>query len=569
MDNDSIIKFTLDALMECVPEGITIAEAPEVRILRVSTYGKELLGKSSEKLEGILVGQHVNSWDIYENDGKTQAKNERLPLTRAVQKGEIVKDEEWVLCKADGSRIPVLCNAAPIRDRSGRIIGGIVAWRDITERVRMEEALRQSERMMKADLAAMTKLHELSSKYLKEETLEEILDQIVDTAMEISGADFGNIQILDPESSDLKIVAQRGFPNWWIEFWNSVSKGRGSCGTALERGERVIVEDIEQSPIFAGTPALEKQLEAGVRAVQSTPLISRTGKPLGMFSTHYRIPHRPDDRELRFLDLLGRQAAGIIDRIQTDKELGMAQSQLAEQLTKMQRINEELSQFSYAVTHDLKAPLRAIANYADFLYEDLADTLTGDQKDYLKGLKSAAAQGDALINDLLNFLRLGQVAPVAEAVDVPDLVDEIRSLFKLSHDVKTDVQPQWPEILSDCTLLKQILQNLIDNGIKFNRRNPKHIEIGWQGAPNDRIEIFVRDNGIGIAPEHSEKIFHIFRRLHTNREYEGTGIGLAIVQKAAQNIGGSVRVESTPGQGSTFFVNLPNSILKRRQDQGR
>jgi light-regulated signal transduction histidine kinase (bacteriophytochrome) len=242
---------------------------------------------------------------------------------------------------------------------------------------------------------------------------------------------------------------------------------------------------------------------------------------------------------------------------------------LAEQLTKMQRINEELSQFSYAVTHDLKAPLRAIANYADFLYEDLADTLTGDQKDYLKGLKSAAAQGDALINDLLNFLRLGQVAPVAEAVDVPDLVDEIRSLFKLSHDVKTDVQPQWPEILSDCTLLKQILQNLIDNGIKFNRRNPKHIEIGWQGAPNDRIEIFVRDNGIGIAPEHSEKIFHIFRRLHTNREYEGTGIGLAIVQKATQNIGGSVRVESTPGQGSTFFVNLPNSILKRRQDQGR
>jgi len=165
-----------------------------------------------------------------------------------------------------------------------------------------------------ADLDAMERLHKLSTLYMTKGELEPILLEIVDAAISISDADFGNIQILDRTSSDLKIVAQRGFPDWWIQYWNQVSKGKGACGTALEKGERVIVEDVEKSPIFIGKPALETQLKAGVRAVQSTPLISRSGKPVGMFSTHFKEPHRPDDNELHLLDLLARQAADILDK---------------------------------------------------------------------------------------------------------------------------------------------------------------------------------------------------------------------------------------------------------------
>ena len=102
----------------------------------------------------------------------------------------------------------------------------------------------------------------------------------------------------NPELSELRIAAQRGFPDWWLNYWNSVSKGKGTCGTALVRGERVIVEDIEQSAIFIGTPGLDIQRHSRCRAVQSTPLKSREGKPLGMFSTHFKAPHRPDDRQL-------------------------------------------------------------------------------------------------------------------------------------------------------------------------------------------------------------------------------------------------------------------------------
>jgi len=195
-------------------------------------------------------------------------------------------------------------------------------------RDRLIGELRQAHERMKADLEAMTRLQRLGSLFVREGNLEPVLAEIVAAAIAVSGADFGNIQLLDAESKDLKIVAHRGFPDWWLEFWNSVSKGQGVCGTALERGERVIVEDVERSPIFAGTPALEIQRRVGVRAVQSTPLVSRSGKPLGMFSTHWRRPGRPDDRSLRLLDLLGRQAADITERAQVEGALRQSEQKL-------------------------------------------------------------------------------------------------------------------------------------------------------------------------------------------------------------------------------------------------
>jgi PAS domain S-box-containing protein len=247
----------------------------------------------------------------------------------------------------------------------------------------------------------------------------------------------------------------------------------------------------------------------------------------------------------------------ITERKNAEEAVRLAQLQLTMQLAETERVNEELSQYAYAVSHDLKGPLRAIRNYAEFLYEDLADTLTGDQKKYLEGLKTAVDQGDNLVNDLLNLSRIDRVPLEMEAADVPFTVAEVRSLLALPVEVEITVEMKWPDFTIDRTLLKQILQNLISNGVKFNERNPKRIEIGWQAAPGDTIDIFVRDNGIGIEPQYREQIFRIFQRLHTDRAYEGTGIGLAIVQKAANKLGGTVRLESEPGKGSTFIIRLP------------
>jgi PAS domain S-box-containing protein len=256
----------------------------------------------------------------------------------------------------------------------------------------------------------------------------------------------------------------------------------------------------------------------------------------------------------------------ITRRKKAEETIRLAQLQLSIQLAETKRINEELSQYAYAVSHDLKGPLRAIRNYAGFLYEDLVDTLTGEQKKYLEGLKKAVNQGDNLIRDLLNLSRIDRVPLEMEVAEVPNLIGEVRSILNLPAEVKMTVDSKWPEFKFDRTLLKQILQNLISNSVKFNERNPKCIEIGWQAAPEDRIDIFVRDNGIGVEPQYQEQIFRIFQRLHTDRDYEGTGIGLAIVQKAVNKLGGSVRLESEPGKGSTFYIRLPREVTDMEKD---
>ena len=153
---------------------------------------------------------------------------------------------------------------------------------------------------------------------VRERKVDRLLEEILDTAIAVSNADFGTIQLPSPVTGELTIVAHRGFPQWWLDYWESVSEGKGSCGTALSRGQRILVEDVEHSDVYREKSMLEVQLRAGVRAVQSTPLISRSGKLLGMFSTHYKMPKRFDERALRLLDLLAWQAAELLERTQTE-----------------------------------------------------------------------------------------------------------------------------------------------------------------------------------------------------------------------------------------------------------
>jgi PAS domain S-box-containing protein len=206
------------------------------------------------------------------------------------------------------------------------VVGGAIyvatTERDVTEQHRQERSLR-------FELSAREKLNRISSRYLTGGSEEAVLGEILDAAIEISEASFGNIQILDAESGDLAVVSHRGFPTWWVDYWNRVTRGRGACGTALERHGRVIVEDVARDPIFIGTDALDVQLAAGVRAVQSTPLIGRAGTPIGMMSTHYTSPQRPPSRALPMLDLLASQAAEVIERAQSDAALQRSEATAA------------------------------------------------------------------------------------------------------------------------------------------------------------------------------------------------------------------------------------------------
>lgn len=189
------------------------------------------------------------------------------------------------------------------------------------ERQLLLDELRRAHDRLQADLEARNRLLKVGTLFLQNGNIDSVLGEILDAAIAISAADFGNMQLLDPSSGELQIVVHRGFPTWWLDFWASVQKGHGACGTALEHRARVVVEDIERDPIFAGTPALEIQRRAGVRAVQSTPLFSRSGEPIGILSIHYRTPRGPDPRVLALLDLLARQASDILERARAEQAL--------------------------------------------------------------------------------------------------------------------------------------------------------------------------------------------------------------------------------------------------------
>jgi PAS domain S-box-containing protein len=225
----------------------------------------------------------------------------------------------------------------------------------------------------------------------------------------------------------------------------------------------------------------------------------------------------------------------------------------------LRQANQELSEFTYALTHSLRAPMRAVASYTNFLYEDLANVLEGESKQYLEGLKKAITLSNRQFDELQLLYSIKNDPAENEDLVIGELLAEIQSALQLTSNHQLILARQWPVLRCERQSLRQILMNLINNGFKFNQADIKYVEVGWQPAGEHRIDIFVRDNGIGIDPQYHGHIFEIFRRLHTEREYEGTGIGLAIVRRAATQMGGSVRVESTPGRGSTFFVNLPHS----------
>jgi two-component system CheB/CheR fusion protein len=253
-----------------------------------------------------------------------------------VRRGENIEQMETERLHKDGQRLPVELTISPLRDGNGKVVSASVISRDISERKRAEEALRQSQKQLAAELASMARIQEVSTRLVQAGDSTPLLLEIVDAAIAVTGADMGNIQLLDPDANTLKIVASRGFEPQYLEFFNSVHEGEAACGAALQKRERVVINDVTTSPIFVGTPALDVQLAAGVRAVQTTPLFSRSGQLVGMLSTHYRAPHRPADRDLRVLDQLARQAADWIERTQNEEELqlqGQVAANLAEGVT--------------------------------------------------------------------------------------------------------------------------------------------------------------------------------------------------------------------------------------------
>lgn len=225
------------------------------------------------------------------------------------------------------------------------------------------------------------------------------------------------------------------------------------------------------------------------------------------------------------------------------------------------RANRELESFAHIVSHDLRTPLRGIRNYVDFLTEDLGPLVQGESREDLVRLGRAAEELENMIRDLLDYTRIGRVRHPPEDFDPGVLMREIAELAQAGRPgAEVRVGPMPPRLRAPRGMIRQIFQNLVENGLHYNRSDSPLVEACGEVLEEEtpaRLRFVVKDNGIGIAPEHHERIFQMFQRLHTHADYSGTGIGLAAVRKAVEHMGGSITLRSAVGEGSEFVVELP------------
>jgi len=360
-------------------------------------------------------------------------------------------------------------------------------------------------------------------------------------------------------------LTRRRLEAWCCWCGDHHGRGQHLGGTlSLKTGEPVTSPDIATETRFKYPPFL---VENGVRAVANVIIIGGKGRPpYGILQVDSRTPREFTETDTAFLSGYANLLAATVDRLRVIGELrdGEArrrvalEAQVAERTAALAGSNAQLDAFAYTVSHDLRAPLRAMEGFARILLDDYAGPLGDKGGRYAERIVAAAERMEGLIDALLAYSRLQRREAKVRAVDPTPMAlraaDEART--RDGEAVMIEVAVPLLPVLAEPVVLGQVLTNLIGNAAKFRREGvPVHVSVRAEQRAG-RVRIWVEDDGIGISPEHQGRIFNVFERLHGQEAYPGTGIGLAIVRKGVELMGGSCGVESQPGRGSRFWIEL-------------
>ncbi|HQO86248.1 MAG TPA: ATP-binding protein [Bacteroidia bacterium] len=237
-----------------------------------------------------------------------------------------------------------------------------------------------------------------------------------------------------------------------------------------------------------------------------------------------------------------------------------AEIQLNEYLSDLEKTNKELDKFAYIVSHDLKAPLRAIGNLTDWITQDSADSLSDESKENFQIIKGRVKRMEQLINAILEYSKVSKHKGTQELFSFNEIIHNAVDLAGTDSNCKIEISGTMPEYYGDKVKYQQVFMNLISNGIKHNNKEQKKIEICCR-EEGKFWEFMIKDNGPGIDKRFHEKVFVIFQTLKARDEFESTGIGLSIVKKIVEEAGGSIRIESTPGEGAAFYFTVPKNQI--------
>jgi PAS domain S-box-containing protein len=456
--------------------------------------------------------------------------------------------------RKDGSRFVMEIESRETGPNSPRV----AATRDVTERKRAEEALQTRERY----LACLSRISLWLLEHLNP-------DDVLGKAVELLGstASVSRCFLVKNETVGDTVVG-RARHQWCAD--TSVD-GQDPCehgevayaSQSLERWAGGLASGkLIASPVSQLPEAERIFLEAeGVQSILIAPLIV-TGEWYGFISFEDRITARIWQQELDLVRIAASEISGAIENAALLHEVQNHASQMADQVTErtaeLEAANRELKTFTYSVSHDLRAPLRKLDGFSQILLAHHSEQLDEEATEYLRRIRAASQRMGRLIDDLLKLSQVAECELHRQHVDLSAIAGSIANeLIHTSRGAELELV-----IADDLTaeadpgLLRQVMQNLLDNALKFTSKHSRpRIEVGATSIDRDLV-YFVKDNGVGFENEHADKLFNVFQRLHSDSEYEGTGVGLATVQRIIERHGGRIWAESSIGEGATFYFTL-------------
>ena len=497
----------------------------------------KILGYKEANLKDALDLNKITPPEYYEVDRKA--------LEEFTVSGTCAPYEKEYI-RTDGSRVPVLVGGCCLEDAQDR---GFFFVIDNTQRKQLEKALRQTvhrlENLRQLDKAILELQQPEAIIQSALRSVEQLLPCQKATLATFNDAETANIFGLGyntKETSQLNIASFKPI----IE--------------QLHPDKKYALADISIFPQSA--PQIQAWRTEGLERFICFPLATQNGL-LGVLQVWLTNPKAITPEQLQIAWEVSDQVAIALQQAQLSQKVQRYNTELEQRVTErtaqLQEVNQELEAFTYTISHDLRAPLRALQGFATALSEDYSDCLDTLGLDYAQRLIAAAKNMEQLIQDLLAYSRLSRTDLRLHTVHLSSVVAEAIEQLKAEiqeRGAHITVEEPLPAIHGNSTVVIQAIANLISNAIKFVAPGVQPMVRVWCEDREVLVRLWVEDNGIGIQPEHHERIFRVFERLHSNEVYPGTGIGLAIVRKAIERIGGRVEVESCIGQGSSFRIDL-------------
>ena len=537
------LKVFNESIVQGMAEALCIEDADGL-ITFVNPAMEELLDYGADE----LVGQH---WQTIVPPEETKRVREKTPR----HPDDVSERYETRLRAKDGREISVLVSARTLFN-DGRFIGVLSAFTDITERQWAEEALKRRNR-------ELTTLYEAATAVSSHLSLDAVLHTVAEQmtqALDLSGC---ALSLWDRERNLVATMVDYGVA--WPDEAEAVctTHDLSDCPAArrvLETRQPIVIRRDDPA---AGEAELTQVEKGEVLAALMLPLIARD-RVLGLAELFTEArDYTPE--EIRLAQSLAAQAAIVIENVrlyeQTQQEVierRRAERALCKRSAQLESANKELEAFAYSVSHDLRAPLRSIDGFSQILLEDYADSLDAEGQDYLRRVRASSQRMAELIEDILKLSRITRREMCREVVDLSALARGIAAeLGQREPERQVEFVIEEGVVMhGDAGLLRVALENLLGNAWKFTARHPRaRIEFGVTQQDGEAA-YFVRDDGAGFDMVYADRLFGAFQRLHSATEFEGTGIGLATVQRIIHRHGGRVWAEGEVEQGATFYFTL-------------